>query len=424
MSVETDDTSEAKLKKLCFVVMGFGNKTDYPTGRTLDLNATYEAIIEPAVEAAGLECVRADKVMESGVIDAPMYEMLLRADLVIADLSTDNINAAYELGVRHALRPYSTIVMKEEEGQLHFDLNHVKTFRYQHLGSDIGSREARRAVRVLQTMIQSVMAAPKNDSPVYTFLPRLRQPQLSDAEFADLVEETKTAGEDLSALVSDGKKAMTESRFIDAEKAFAAAYHKRPDEAYVVQQLALAAYKSEHPSKLSALIRATGIIEDLKPSESTDPETLGIAGAIQKNVFLVAQDRPALDKAIEFYGRGFTIRRDYYNGENLARCLDERAAVQTDEQEAAFDRLAASKVRKVVLALLSELILSEEFADRHDRRWVFATLANCSFAIGQLVRGDEFEERFRAEKPAAWEIATFEAGKTAAISIAAHKKAE
>lgn len=58
---------------LCFVVMGFGKKTDYESGRTLDLNATYEAIIKPAVLEAGLRCVRADEVVHSGVIDLPMY---------------------------------------------------------------------------------------------------------------------------------------------------------------------------------------------------------------------------------------------------------------------------------------------------------------------------------------------------------------
>jgi hypothetical protein len=42
-----------------------------------------------------------------------MYEQLLGADLVIADLSTSNVNAIYELGVRHALRPHTTIVMAE-----------------------------------------------------------------------------------------------------------------------------------------------------------------------------------------------------------------------------------------------------------------------------------------------------------------------
>lgn len=132
-------------RPLCFVVMGFGKKTDYESGRTLDLNATYEAIIEPAVTEVGLRCVRADEIIHSGVIDGRMYDMLLRSDLVVADISTGNVNAVYELGVRHALRPYSTIVMKEEDGRLYFDLDHVNTFQYKHLGEDIGHREATRA---------------------------------------------------------------------------------------------------------------------------------------------------------------------------------------------------------------------------------------------------------------------------------------
>src|SRR5512134_2720744 len=108
--------------QVCFVIMGFGKKCDYGEKvRTLDLNATYDAIIKPAVTAAGLRCIRADEIKHSGEIDVKMYELLLRADLVIADISTANPNALYELGVRHALRPYSTILMKEEEGKFHFD---------------------------------------------------------------------------------------------------------------------------------------------------------------------------------------------------------------------------------------------------------------------------------------------------------------
>src|SRR3954452_12491253 len=97
----------------CFVIMGFGKKPDYgKKARTLDLDATYKAIIKPAVTAAGLKCIRADEVMQSGVIDVKMYELLLRSDLVIADISTANANAIYELGVRHALRPFRTIIIK------------------------------------------------------------------------------------------------------------------------------------------------------------------------------------------------------------------------------------------------------------------------------------------------------------------------
>jgi hypothetical protein len=71
-------------------------------------------MIRPAVEAAGLKCVRADEIVHSGPIDVPMYEQILNADVVVADLSTSNKNAFYELGVRHALRPHTTVVVAED----------------------------------------------------------------------------------------------------------------------------------------------------------------------------------------------------------------------------------------------------------------------------------------------------------------------
>jgi hypothetical protein len=105
----------ATTKKRCFVVMGFGLKTDYATGRMLDLNKSYRLLIKPVVESKGLECIRADEMLYSGTIDQPMYNELLHADVVIADLSTANVNAFYELGIRHAMRPYTTIVMAEDK---------------------------------------------------------------------------------------------------------------------------------------------------------------------------------------------------------------------------------------------------------------------------------------------------------------------
>src|SRR5437899_10753410 len=93
----------------CFVIMGFGEKTDFQSNpqRVLNLDRTYENIIKPAVEEAGHTCVRADEIIHSTVIDKPMYDNLLSADLVVADLSTANVNAVYELGIRHALRAFA-----------------------------------------------------------------------------------------------------------------------------------------------------------------------------------------------------------------------------------------------------------------------------------------------------------------------------
>jgi len=161
--------------KCCFVIQGYGRKTDYRDGRVLDLDASY-AIIKDAVEAAGLECIRADEIQHSGTIDLPMYQWLLNADLVVADLSNYNVNAVFELGVRYALRPHATIIVAEERFQNPFDFSHIAIRRYKHLGDDIGAKEARRFRDELRAAIEAIAAEQRTDSPIYTFLPTLRPP--------------------------------------------------------------------------------------------------------------------------------------------------------------------------------------------------------------------------------------------------------
>ena len=133
----------------CFVVMGFGIKTDFATGRQLDLNKTYKVLIKPVVENKGIVCVRADEIKHTGSIDLQMYNELLNADIVIADLSTSNPNALYELGIRHALRPRSTIVISEDKLPYPFDLNHIRITSYSHLGHAIDYEEVERFRKLL-----------------------------------------------------------------------------------------------------------------------------------------------------------------------------------------------------------------------------------------------------------------------------------
>ncbi len=409
-------------KRVCFVVMGFGKKTDYESGRTLDLDATYEAIIKPAAEAAGLRCVRADDIMHSGIIDAKMYEMLLSADLVVADISTGNVNAVYELGVRHALRPNSTIIMKEAKGKLYFDLNHVATFQYDHLGDDIGAREAKRACSALADLIEASSNAEMPDSPVYTFLPGLKGPHLTTEQMNKLIDEAEETQDDLTKFLQDGESALSASDFDAAILAFQNAEKIKPQDHFILQRLALATYKSKKPSPIDALIQGLMIIEMLAPGRSNDPETLGITGSIRKRLWLETGDPVQLDAAIAFYERGFKIRQDYYNGENLAVCYEFRSVTQTDANEALFDRLSAEKTRLALISMLTNLIESKDFDERTDKKWVFATLANCHIAVRDEEKGSIFEKAFRDENPAVWEIETFEAGKKSVATFVAQTK--
>jgi hypothetical protein len=408
-------TSDSTQQKLCFVVMGFGKKTDYPSGRTLDLDATYEEIIQPAVEAANLRCIRANEIFHSGVIDEKMYDMLLRADLVIADISTGNVNAVYELGVRHALKPFSTIIMKEDKGELHFDLNHVSTFRYEHLETDIGSKEARRATSALKKLIEETLNKPQKDSPVYTFLPNLIQPALTEQEFEEVLEDAEEVQESFSNLLSRAEAASKASDHSIAAESFKELLELRSSDSYLRQQCALHIYKAELPSETMALISANTLLEPLKPITSNDPETLGISGAIHKRLWKLTGDIETLNTAITLYSRGFDVRGDYYNGENAATCLDIRSNIQREDDEALFDRMSAKKIRESIIEKLNEVINQNNFEDRSDQKWIFATLANCYFSLNNVELGNTFEEKFYQSEPAEWETKTYLENKSSTI---------
>ncbi|MDP3340782.1 tetratricopeptide repeat-containing protein [Frigidibacter sp.] len=397
-------------RPICFIVMGFGKKTDYELGMTFDLDATYRAIIEPAVKSAGLRPIRADEILHSAVIDFKMYDMLLRADVVVADISTGNANALYELGVRHALRPNTTVVMKEDRGRLHFDLNHINTFHYRHLGEDIGFTEANRAREALSALLVAARESQEPDSPVYTFLPRLQRPRLSEEEYQEIIEQAEEAQERMSDYLERGESAFESSEMDVAVAAYSGANKLKPGEPYIVQRLALATYKCEIPSKLEALMKARELISELDPDNSNDPETLGLAGAIRKRLWIETGDLVQLNYAIKYYGRGFDVRRDYYNGQNLADCYISRSSLQSDVAEVQYDSMSATKVWSAVIQIIEELMKEPDFDERADRQWILATMAHCLKAVGRTRDGDEYERMYRDAGAPDWEVKSFDDG--------------
>ena len=209
----------------CFVVMGFGKKTDYQSGRVLDLDKSYKYIIKPAAEDAGLECLRADEIVHSGLIDVPMYEQLLSADVVVADISTSNANAFYELGVRHALRPYSTITIAEDKMMFPFDVSHLAVRKYQHLGEGIDYGEVQRMRGELTTALKTILAAKNTDSPVYRFFSDLTPPvrrQIQKAIAQSSPEAVKQADAD-APMNETARNLMSQAEAARARSDFEAA---------------------------------------------------------------------------------------------------------------------------------------------------------------------------------------------------------
>lgn len=112
-----------------FVVMPFGIKKGFD-GTTINFNAIYQDLIKPALRQAGFEPFRADEETTTGDILTDMFQELLLADLVIADLSIDNANVYYELGIRHAFRKRGIVHIQSGRAYMPFDIFNVRTIPY------------------------------------------------------------------------------------------------------------------------------------------------------------------------------------------------------------------------------------------------------------------------------------------------------
>jgi hypothetical protein len=387
----------------------------------LDLNKSYKNIIKPAVEAAGLKCIRADEIPHSGVIDVPMYEQLLTADVVVADLSTYNSNAIYELGVRHALKPYTTITIAENKLHYPFDVNHIAIRSYEHLGKDIGYDEAMRMQRELQSAIQSILLDPKADSPVYTFIkdltpPEVRRAAVSLARHADpaaATPEPSANGQRVSVLLEQAAQAKQEDDWVTARSMLARARKLlldptgvRREDPYIIQQLALATAKSKQPDPRTALHDARDLLLTLNPATTHDPETLGILGGVSKRLYELDHARQDyLEEALSSYEHGFHVKNDYYNGINFAYLLNVRAQLSAGD-DAIADCVLARRTRMKVAAIC-EAMDPANLSDS-DRYWVMATLEEAYLGVGDQPRYEAARAKALAVAHQGWMRSTTE----------------
>jgi hypothetical protein len=406
-------------KKQCLVVMGFGKKTDFETGRTLDLDKTYRTIIKPAVTAAGLECIRADEIITHGVIDVPMYELLLKAEVVVADISTSNKNAFYQLGVRHALKPHTTIVICEDGAKYFpFDVNHVLIRQYHHLGDGIDLDEVVRFREVLQKVIEELLSKEPVpvDSPVYTFLPELNPPTIGEkipptpqeskpaatrapsvapeAAAASGPPELSPQSKALLHLVENVEVGVKYRKFGDARTLLAEALKfliseqgggpiaNSPD---MIQRLVNAGCKVEGPNRHEALTTARRIFEFLSPTRSNNPETLQLLGDIELAIFEEKEDSNRLRRARQVYERLYTLRRDYRSGITLAYLVTLHAERQKDAVEKLTDIGFANRLRREVIESCNEKLVRIDERVRTETR-IMSQLGQWTPAVAEAAQ--------------------------------------
>ena len=118
-----------EMRPHAFVIMPFGKKKG-GDGSLFDFNAIYTQLIKPTLVMAGFEPFRADEETTSGDILTDMFQELLLADLCLVDMSIDNANVFYELGIRHAFRKRGIVHIQAGRAYMPFDIFNVRTIPY------------------------------------------------------------------------------------------------------------------------------------------------------------------------------------------------------------------------------------------------------------------------------------------------------
>ena len=132
------------MTNMCFVVMPFK-----PLFQT-----EFERVIRPAVEDAGLTCIRGDEIYAQQSIIQDVWRSLRQARLIIAELSERNPNVMYA-GLAHTINK-PIVLLTRDENDVPFDLRALRYIYYDtnnpFWGNDLQLE--------LTNIIQRVLASP------------------------------------------------------------------------------------------------------------------------------------------------------------------------------------------------------------------------------------------------------------------------
>lgn len=338
-------------RPLCFVLMPFGKKQDF-AGTVIEFDAVYEKLIAPAILGADLEPIRADEEVAGGIIHKPMFERLILCQYAVADLTTANANVFYELGVRHALRPYSTVPIYAEGPRLPFDVAPIRAMPYQ-----LTKRGHPANVDMNKAGLVKLLQAARDaatDSPVFQLVEGLpsvaidhvktdvfrKQVEYSALRKQQLEEARKQGLDAVRAVEKDlGKIADAEAgvvidlflsyRAVEGWADMIALAENMPQPlrqtVLVQEQQALALNRAGNG------VRAEQVLKDVLTRHGASSETYGLLGRVYKDRWEAAAKAnelsaaALLDQAIEAYRMGFEADwRDAYPGINAVTLMEIR----------------------------------------------------------------------------------------------------
>ncbi len=395
--------------------MPFGRKPDPSRQYEIDFDDIYERGIKPAIERFPVECVRADEERSGGIIHLPMYERLLLSEIAVVDATISNPNVFYELGIRHAARPRSTIIVAAND--LPFDVAMIRAIRYRLNRGKLEDDAAAELQDALARRLADTLAAAEelSDSPLFQMIPSLQAQALPHEitdTFRDRAREWDLIRQRIDAARSPKKEDssaqlhaiarelgdLTQSSaelFLDLflayrdvedfdsmiEFAEKAPQWLRSSAQMLSEQHAFALNRRYEKQRDPAdRKRAEEILDAIIAKNGPSPETSSLLGRIYKSQYkdaLAAGERIRangfLNQAVEQYRAGFIADpRDYYPGVNLVTLLAAKGTPESlDEWKRtvplvsfALSRLGALKSRDYwQVATVFELAISGNDSD-------------------------------------------------------------
>ena len=407
------------MKPFCFILMPFGTKTD-ESGKTVEFDEIYNKIIKPAVIKANLKPIRADEEIIGGIIHKPMFERLMLCDYAIADLTTANANVFYELGIRHGIRPHSTILTFVKGMRLPFDVAPLNGLPYQ-IDSNGLPIDIDNSIALIENRLNDCRTS-SDDSPVYqliTNMLRMEIDRLKTDTFRDSMDYSNLFKDKLEKARSEGTEAIHDietelGNLIDVDPAVIIdlflSYRSVEDwnaminlvnkmspilaeVVLVKEQLGFAYNRIENHEKAEA------ILKDVIEKYGTSSETNGILGRVYKDLWQkyeknkeTIKARGFLKKSIECYLEGFQADwRDAYPGINAVTLMEMTDPI--DKRQ--------SQLLPVVLYSVERRISS-----KHPDYWDYATLLELNILSNNQDKAMDSLENALASIREKWEPKT------------------
>jgi tetratricopeptide (TPR) repeat protein len=149
--------------------MPLGKKANL-AGALVDFDAVYRNLIAPAVEGAGLEPLRAGEDFTEDFNLKPLFEWLTLCPFAVTDLALANASLYYELGVRHAQRPGTTVMLCSDHQETPLGAEALRAIPYS-LAADGTPADVAAAKQALARGLEEARGALKEglfaDRPIY-----------------------------------------------------------------------------------------------------------------------------------------------------------------------------------------------------------------------------------------------------------------